>query len=216
MHPVVYALAILAALFGAQAILSLRTDRSSTREASRRRLDELAIRLAEVQDPEGASLVRGENPAGFGARLRRLVPRSQKLDGLIYRAGAPMSARQFYMATLALSGAGLFAGYALFGGGPRAIAIGATGAIPTLLLLQKQRRRMGVLEGQLPEALDLIARALRAGHSLSFGLQMVADEMPDPVGTEFGQAARQIALGLEPRVAIAGIADRIVPTSPSS
>jgi len=209
MHPVVFALAILAVLFGLQSLLSLRADRSATRAASRKRLDELATRLVEDRDPEGASLVRGESPEGWVARLRQLMPRSQRLDGLLYRAGAPISARQFYVFTLALTSAGLLVGQILFGGGPRAIALGAAGAIPLLVLLQKQRRRMGALEAQLPEALDLIARALRAGHSLSFGLQMVADEMPDPIGGEFGQAARQIALGLEPRVAIAGIAERI-------
>src|SRR5262245_37942212 len=95
MHPIVLVLTVLAALLALQALRSIRTDTSAVRTASRRRLDELAARLAEDQDPEGASLVRGEDPEGFVARVRRLLPRSHKLDTLLYRAGAPMSARQF-------------------------------------------------------------------------------------------------------------------------
>src|SRR5262245_51489278 len=207
MHPIVYAAAILAVAFGLQALFSLRPERGAVRSITRKRLDDLAARLADAHDPTGASLVRGEAPEGFAARLRRLVPRIRRVDILLYRAGAPMTARQFWLATAALAGAGLFAGSVL--GGSRAFAGAALGLVPTLVLLQKQRVRMGKLEAQLPEALELIARALRAGHSLTFGLQMVGDEMPEPVGGEFGQAARQVALGLEPRVAIAGISERI-------
>jgi len=209
MHPVVYALALPAALLGLQAIFSLRPDRSGVRSVTRKRLESLATRLVEDRDPEGASLVRGEDSQGLAARLRRYAPRSQRLDTLLYSAGAPMSARQFWVSTLVLGGTGLLLGLGFLGGGFRAVAGAALGSIPTLVLMRKRAVRMGKLEAQLPEALQLIARALRAGHSLSFGMQMVGDEMPDPVGTEFGQAARQIALGLEPRAAIAGMAERI-------
>src|SRR5262245_48458417 len=137
MHPIVLVLAILAALLALQALRSIRTDASNIRAASRRRLDELAARLAEDKDPEGASLVRGENPEGFVARFRHLLPRSKKLDTLLYRAGAPMSVRQFLISTLVLGGVGFFAGLTLFGGGPRALACMLTGSIPYLVLVQK-------------------------------------------------------------------------------
>jgi tight adherence protein B len=209
MHPGVYALALLAGLLGLQAILALGRPRSGLRAATRRRLDRLATHLAERDDPHGASLLRAEESGDWVAWLRQHLPRSRRLDALLCRAGAPLSARQFWLASAALAGAGLIAGFAFFGPGLRALAPGLTGAIPLLVLLELERRRMARLEAQLPDALELIARALRAGHSLSFGLQMVADELPDPVGTEFGQAARQIALGLEPRAAISGIAARL-------
>jgi len=210
-HPIVYALATLAGLLGLQALLSLRTQYAGPRAAARRRLDTLAARLAERDDPTGASLLRRGEAGDWLASLRRLVPWSRRLDTLLCRAGSPLSPRQFWLASAGLAGGGLCAGVALLHG-PLGLAPALAGAIPLLVLQRLVRRRMAKLEAQLPEALDLIARALRAGHSLSFGLQMVADEMPDPVGTEFGQAARQIALGLEPRAAIAGIAERVPST----
>jgi tight adherence protein B len=202
MQPLGYALAMLAALFGLQALSALIHERRGLRAAARRRLDGLAAGLAAEDDPEGASLLRGEPRSGW-------LPRLRGLETLLSRAGAPLSLRQFWFATAALGGAGVFTGWALLSAAPLAAAGALVGLIPVLVLLQLERRRMARLEAQLPDALELIARALRAGHSLSFGLQMVADEMPDPVGTEFGQAARQIALGLEPRAAISGIALRV-------
>jgi tight adherence protein B len=205
MDPLVYALATLAGLLGLQA-LSLRAQYAGPRAAARRRLAQLAASLARRDDPQAASLLR---EGDWFDRVRGWLPRSRRLDLLLSRAGAPLSARQFWLASAALAGAGAFGGLTLFGAGPLAFAPALAGAIPWLALLERARRRLAKLEAQLPEALDLIARALRAGHSLSFGLQMVGDELPDPVGTEIGQAARQIALGLEPRAAIAGIAERV-------
>ena len=59
------------------------------------------------------------------------------------------------------------------------------GLIPFLWIRRRADRRAQVFEEQFPEAIDLMARALRAGHALSTGLALVADELPDPVGAEF-------------------------------
>ncbi|MFN8059253.1 MAG: type II secretion system F family protein [Vicinamibacterales bacterium] len=59
------------------------------------------------------------------------------------------------------------------------------GAIPTLYVKAKRSRRMRLFEEQFPEAIDLIARAMRGGHAFATGLSMVAEEVPAPVGTEF-------------------------------
>jgi tight adherence protein B len=58
-------------------------------------------------------------------------------------------------------------------------------AAPWLYVARRVRKRTDQFEQQFPEAIDLIARALRAGHAFTTGLSMVADELPDPVGTEF-------------------------------
>jgi tight adherence protein B len=59
------------------------------------------------------------------------------------------------------------------------------GAIPTVVVRQIRARRISKFEDKFPEAIDLVARALRAGHALPIGLGMVADELPPPVGKEF-------------------------------
>ncbi|MCI0493078.1 MAG: type II secretion system F family protein, partial [Planctomycetes bacterium] len=69
------------------------------------------------------------------------------------------------------------------------------GCLPTLWLLFRRRRRMRKFAAQLPEALELIARALRAGHSLAAGFSLVAQEMSDPIATEFNRTFEEQNLG---------------------
>jgi tight adherence protein B len=64
-------------------------------------------------------------------------------------------------------------------------------AIPFLHLLHEREKRIEKFERQLPEALELLSRALKAGHAFTSGLRMVADEFGDPIGTEFGKTLDQ-------------------------
>ena len=75
--------------------------------------------------------------------------------------------------------------------------LGGAGAayLPFFLLSAKRARRQKALGDQLPEALDFLSRALKAGHSLSTGLQMMADELPPPLSEEFRQCYDQHSLG---------------------
>src|SRR5438045_3665200 len=66
---------------------------------------------------------------------------------------------------------------------------------PILFLNSKRARRQKALNNQLPEALDFLARILRAGHSLSTGLQMMGDELPQPIANEFRRCYGQHSLG---------------------
>jgi tight adherence protein B len=83
------------------------------------------------------------------------------------------------------------------------------GAVPFGFVLLRRQARMKRFEMQLPEALDLMCRALRAGISLEFGFRSVGDELEDPVGTEFGQVADEVSLGLDTRVALQNLALRM-------
>lgn len=71
----------------------------------------------------------------------------------------------------------------------------AAALLPWVWLRRRSRLRAQAFEAQFPEALDLLIRALRAGHSLSSGLQLVADELPDPLGGEFAQVSNEVRLG---------------------
>ncbi len=72
----------------------------------------------------------------------------------------------------------------------------ATGSIPVMWLISKRNRRMGQFSKQLPEALELLARSLRAGHSLASGFGLVASELKEPLGREFGRAFEEQNLGV--------------------
>ena len=77
-----------------------------------------------------------------------------------------------------------------------------TGAAPIFYVLQKRRQRFNKFEQELPEALDLMVSALRAGHSLVSALGLVAHESPDPIGAEFRICFEEQNYGLELRTAM--------------
>src|SRR4030042_5828019 len=83
------------------------------------------------------------------------------------------------------------------------------GMIPFFYVYTKKKRRMDKFQRQFPEALDLVARALRAGHAFTGGLKMVADEMGDPVGPEFDKTLTEINFGIEFPEALKNLTDRV-------
>lgn len=82
-------------------------------------------------------------------------------------------------------------------------------ALPFLVLKVKRTRRLRTFEEQFPEALDLIARALKAGHAFATGLKMAADELPEPVGPEFRKTFDEQNFGLPMKDALDNLARRI-------
>jgi tight adherence protein B len=74
--------------------------------------------------------------------------------------------------------------------------------IVILFLLMSRKRRMARFAEQLPDALDIIVRGVRVGHPFPMALGLVAREMSDPIGTEFGMTADEISFGLDVRTAI--------------
>jgi tight adherence protein B len=115
-----------------------------------------------------------------------------------------------FMIVMALSGlvmAGL--GMAKWGAWG-ALAGGGLGLIiPYKILVRRRKRRLKKFEKQLPDALDLLARGLRAGHAFPTGLQQVAKEMPDPLGTEFFKTFTEFNHGLDLNTALLNLCHRI-------
>lgn len=81
--------------------------------------------------------------------------------------------------------------------------------IQPMLLKRKRTGRMYKFEEHFPEALDLLSRAVRAGHAFSAGMKMVADELEDPVGPEFRKAFDEQNYGLPLKESLNGMAERI-------
>jgi tight adherence protein B len=90
-----------------------------------------------------------------------------------------------------------------------AIIGAAAGSVATIRVSVQRARRMRKFEDQFPQAVELIARALRAGHALPTGLGMVADEIPAPVGTEFRILFDEQNFGLTLPDALRNFAKRI-------
>lgn len=85
----------------------------------------------------------------------------------------------------------------------------AGASVPFLVLRMKRAKRMHQFEEQFPEALDLIARALKAGHAFATGLKMVADELEAPVGPEFRKTFDEQNFGLPLKDALENLTHRI-------
>ena len=81
--------------------------------------------------------------------------------------------------------------------------------LPILYLIRRRKRRLNKLVLQLPEVFELLGQALRAGHSLASGMQLVATEKSDPAGTEFGRVFQEQNLGLTIEEALKNLADRM-------
>ena len=83
------------------------------------------------------------------------------------------------------------------------------GALPAGYLYWLKSRRMAKFERQLPEALELISRALRAGHAFSVGLKLVGDEAADPIGIEFKRVFDEMSMGVALPQALQNMTDRL-------
>jgi tight adherence protein B len=90
-----------------------------------------------------------------------------------------------------------------------AIAAAFGSYLPIWYLKLKRKKRADAFEGGLPEAIDLLGRAIRAGHPLSAGLKMVADETRDPIAEEFQRTFEEQRFGLPFDDAIIAMADRV-------
>jgi tight adherence protein B len=76
-------------------------------------------------------------------------------------------------------------------------------------LFHTRKRRLMQITTQLPDALDMLVRSLRAGHPVSTGIGMIAEEMPDPIGGEFGMVYDEMSYGLDLRQALEKMGDRL-------
>ena len=84
-----------------------------------------------------------------------------------------------------------------------------TGVLPMAWLMIKRKKRMNRFSQQLPEALELLGRSLRAGHSLAAGFGLVASEMHEPLGREFGRAFEEQNLGVSLDEALEDMTERV-------
>ncbi len=190
-------------------VLLVGGDRVGRRRVANERLKRHASRLAEEELSEGGILIDSDERAPLIAFISRILPRRRSLELLLYRAGMPYTPAQFVLITAGATLAGVSFGTLLLGSLPLGLAFAPVGVLPLGYLLLRQRARMARFEAQLPEALDLMCRALRAGISLEFGFRSVGDELEDPVGTEFAQVADEVSLGLDTRVALQNLALRM-------
>jgi tight adherence protein B len=171
-------LAVFVTVFAAVCALGLvvAARRMAARDALRRRLGEL-------RDPAEA-LVRDRDHAGLGP-----------LRTLLVESGLGWSVGELATRVAAAASAGLALG-ALLGSGALALVLATAGAAALYLVVKAARaRRLHTCDQQMPQALEIMALALRAGHALPGALALAAAEAPAPLAEELKRAADEHALG---------------------
>jgi tight adherence protein B len=141
------------------------------------------------------------------------IPRIHSLDRLLMQTGLSMKLMTFIGLTFACALAGLF--IARFLGLSLVFSIVLlllAGSLPYFYLLYLKDKRLRKFDEQLPDALDLIGRGIRAGHALPSALKMVADEMANPIADEFRITFDEVNYGFSMQEALTNLATRVPST----
>jgi len=138
------------------------------------------------------------------------VPQLRGIRGSLDQAGLPWTPQTYIVLSLGLGVGAAVVMLLVFPMWPAVlIAAAVAGTLPSLYVRRKKARRLAGFEEQLPEAIDLIGRAMRAGHPLSAGLKMVSEETQEPVRGEFRRVFEEQRFGMPFEEAILGLADRV-------
>lgn len=191
------------------AYFAIRTLKGPEKRAVKKRLRTLSA--SGIED-ESIDILRKKllSEIPWFNRLLLSLGWTDKLNRLLEQANIKRPLGVFVLLTFLLAFAGLLGSSWLTSN--YLLIIPATvilGMIPFFYVYTKKKRRMEKFQRQFPESLDLVARALRAGHAFTGGLKMVADEMGDPVGTEFDKTLDEINFGIGIPEALKGLSNRV-------
>jgi tight adherence protein B len=206
-----YVLIFLAVVMAVEGVAMLASERrSGARATARKRLRQIALGIQSPDVQSETSILRARRQTRRSLLdLARFVPGGVELERRLYQAGLAISPGRFAFLCVALSAGAWFVGSIVFYNPIKALPFLLAGLLPFLQIARLRSQRMLKFEEQFPEALDLITRAMRAGHSLILGFQMVGEELPDPIGSEFAQVAEEIKLGREVPVALSNLVYRV-------
>lgn len=143
-------------------------------------------------------------------RMLLMLPRVGQLDRLLMQAGSSGTVSHLLAASALLALGGLVAGLLLHWPGPIiSLAVLALALLPVLRLVWMRSERLNKIEAQLPDAMDLIGRALRAGHAFPSALAMVGAEAQEPIASEFKITSDEISFGISVDNALSNLASRV-------
>lgn len=181
-----------------------------TEATSRVRL-RLATLRGVVDTNEEAAPIRARYLGGLSPVERTLeeLPGMERLSTLIKQSGRSTPAYRLVGLVLLL---GLFAGVAgwlvLDDIALALLVASVAGSVPVVKMMRDRHVRLLALENQLPDALDLMARSLRAGNPLLDAFRFIGDEMPPPINAEFSRTWSHINYGISLKTAFADMLER--------
>ena len=143
-------------------------------------------------------------------RLLWSIPLLHRIDSVLLQSAVKQSLGLFIFISCILAFTGFLFSQFLTKSSMVSVLIAAClSMIPFGFIFMKKEQRVKKFEKQLPDALDLIARSLRAGHAFIGGLQMVGEEFEDPIGTEFTTVIEEIGFGVGVKEALTTMTERV-------
>ncbi len=147
------------------------------------------------------------------ARFLMRLPRVHEMDRLLQQSGLPWNMARFQGLTLIALVVGLLFGFIMKFPWLAVVVLAlAFAAVPLLYVYNCKEKRLEKIEQQLPDVLDMMARAMRAGHAFPGALQMVGDESPQPIASEFKLTFDEINYGISLQDALLNLATRVPST----
>ncbi len=181
-------------------------DRALVRKRLSRSLDD------DTADEGDPSLLKKQilSDVPFLNQILSALPWLGRLQMTINQANMQYTLGFFILISMTFGLVGYLAGWIFLKNIWQSIPIGfGCMSLPYLHLLMKKKQRMAKFEKQLPEALDLIARALKAGHAFTSGMKLVSEEFKDPIGPEFDETLDEINFGLSVDDALKNLTNRV-------
>jgi len=189
---------------------------NSQTKALKRRLRGAPSKLDDTQKANEAGGILRQRKLSELPWLNALLNSMTNLKGLektLQQANSQMPIGVFFLLSGVMGMAGAFLAAIKDYGLVVGAVFGVIGCgLPWVWLRMMRKRRFRTFERQLPEALDLMARALRAGHAFSVGMKMIGDEYPDPIGPEFNRTVEEISYGIDVPEAMGNLNERIIST----
>jgi tight adherence protein B len=185
----------------------------AVRYSGERRRAELRRRLRAAGEQATANLLREGRVARSPEleRFLRLFPFTDALEQLVLQTDLSWTVASLLGLALLCGVVSAGAFVTLIGRAPAFLLLGLLLGVagPFLFVLYMRAQRSSALSSQLPEALDMMVRSLRAGHGLNAAIKLVATEMPVPVAVEFARCFEESNLGVEFRQAIGNMTERV-------
>ncbi len=174
------------------------------------RLDQLVGRGGALKDSSSDILLKQAlHEVDRKTVLERMTPEFFKVSKVFEQADVNIKASMLFGISLALAVAGGFISMLLVNVYVLPVGAVVMFSLPWIWLYFKRGRRLKKFASQLPDAMELVARALRAGHSLAAGLHVVAEEMPDPIAKEFRRVYEEQNLGIPLEEALNNMCTRV-------
>ena len=190
-------------------ILAYKNAKNPNRNTIRKRLKSLEQLSNEQQNTSIIEKKLLSNIPILDAILQK-TPRIQSMFLLTRKANAKYHVGYYVLLGLVLGSLGYVFSTFIVSNGYLSLLCGAILLFtPFLYLLYKKNKRMNKLYEQLPDTLELISRALKAGHAFTGGMKLVADEFPDPIGPEFAETLAEINFGISVQDALKNLAGRV-------